>query len=652
MRVFIDDFELLRIESNDYIYDISIENYQIYWSKNEGMNQYFKLDRPLDLHLCDKIRINHQMYPIEIGLVTLTDAFDKKFRYEGELGSIYTPEKTTFRVFTPVAKEVYVVISNQEYPMTYHDGIWELELEGDFKNQTYLYKVRLVDRFEYVKDPYTKAASSLGSHIIDWNEAEKIEKSPVVLKNYVDAVIYEGHVRDMSIHLDVKHKGLYQGLIEESKTLGGTVLDYMKDLGVTHLQLLPIFDFDDVFDEDKKLKYNWGYNPAQYFAVEGWYSEKPEDPFDRINALRQVINKAHELGLGVNMDVVYNHVYDIKTFPYNALVPGYFYRHDHDHKMTNGSYCGNDVESRRYMVRKLIVDSILHFVEQFQIDGFRFDLMGLMDIETMHEIESRAREINPSIMLYGEGWHMPSVVKPEERPHMGNQARFPKYGHFNDFYRNLMKGELHGPGIGFTQGNIHLLGKAMQALTGSKHMFTSPNQSINYVECHDNLTYYDKLKISPLVNPNHYLMYQDFANHLIAISQGVPFYHAGQEFYRSKKGVENSYNHPDHINQIIWRTELPPVQKLKELLRIRKKYALYRKPLYSDDVTIKHQKNLIVYTLEDKKTKLVHYIKPDFINQKIKSGDGKLIFSSQVASIDTNSINLEYPGVYIVLYKK
>ena len=174
MRVFIDDFELLRIESNDYIYDISIENYQIYWSKNEGMNQYFKLDRPLDLHLCDKIRINHQMYPIEIGLVTLTDAFDKKFRYEGELGSIYTPEKTTFRVFTPVAKEVYVVISNQEYPMTYHDGIWELELEGNFKNQTYLYKVRLVDRFEYVKDPYTKAASSLGSHIIDWNEAEKI----------------------------------------------------------------------------------------------------------------------------------------------------------------------------------------------------------------------------------------------------------------------------------------------------------------------------------------------------------------------------------------------------------------------------------------------------------------------------------------------
>ncbi|MDY0294187.1 MAG: type I pullulanase [Acholeplasmataceae bacterium] len=650
MKIFIDDFQLLRVESYDYIYEINIDGYHITWLRNENGNQFFKVNKPLALHQCDKILVNGQGYPLEIGVITLNDAFDEAFRYDGRLGYEYSPTETTFRLFTPVAKEVFVVVNNESYPMQYKQPIWTCTVKGDLHEACYHYSVRLVDVFNDVKDPYSHAESSLGSHVVDFNRVKKVNPSPIKLSKYVDAVIYEGHVRDLTINLDVKHRGLYDGLIERSDILHGSVIEYIKKLGMTHLQLLPIFDFDDVFDNQKKLKYNWGYNPANYFAVEGWYAKDPDNPIDRIESLRSVINEAHQIGLGINMDVVYNHVYDNKTFPFDHLVPGYFYRHDPMHKMTNGSYCGNDVESRRYMVRKLIVDSLIHWVEHFQIDGFRFDLMGLLDLKTMLRIENELKAINPSIMLYGEGWNMPTEVHQDERSNMNNYMKFPHFAHFNDFYRNTMKGELHGPSIGFTHGNHHLISKAMKGIIGSPHMFSSPNQSINYVECHDNLTYYDKMLITNLKEPKYFNIYQDFANHLIAISQGIPFYHAGQEFYRSKKGVENSYNHPDDINQISWNPDLLPVQKLKEILKIRKKYSLYRQKTYHKDIAIHHEKNLIIYTLKNKKMRLEHYIKYNFSPQNIALNDGQVIFTSQPIHVNKSNIIINQPGVYIIHY--
>lgn len=652
MRIFIDDFQILRVESHDYIYEIKLDGYEVMWLKNEDNNQFFTVDKPLELHLCDQILINGQTYPIEIGVITLSDVFDQKFRYDGPLGYHYTPNQTTFRLFTPVAKEVYVVVSGVSYPMRYENPIWVCEIQGDLHQASYYYRVRLVDTFEDVLDPYTLAASTQGSHVIDFDRIKPIQQSPIKLRKMVDAVIYEGHVRDMTIHLDVKHPGLYNGLIEHSNTLKGSVLNYIKQLGMTHLQLLPIFDFDDVFDDQKKLKYNWGYNPAHYFAIEGWYAKHPEDPIDRMESLRSVINEAHRIGLGINMDVVYNHVYNHHTFPYDHLVPGYFYRHDKSNKMTNGSYCGNDVETRRYMVRKLIVDSLVHWATHYQIDGFRFDLMGLLDIETMHLIEEKLKKIHPSIMLYGEGWNMPSEVHPDQRPHMQNHAKFPDYAHFNDFYRNTMKGELHGKGTGFTQGNSHLYAKAMKAITGSSNVFSTPNQTVNYVECHDNLTYYDKMLLSLSEDKENFMIYQDFANHLIAISQGIPFYHAGQEFYRTKQGVENSYNHPDDINQILWKPDLMGVHKLKEILKIRKKYSLYRYQTYHQNISIKHEKNLIWYTLENKTTKLVHVIKNNFLPQDVALNQGQVIFTSQPIHINPTHMHLNLPGVYIIYYQK
>lgn len=652
MKIFIEDFKLIRIESDKYIHSIELEDNHVSWLKNEGINQYFITEHDINLQKNDKIMINHESFFLQIGLVTLTKAFEKRFRYDGPLGFIYDKEATSFYLFSPVAKQVNLVIGDDTYEMDYHEPIWTVKVDGDMHLKTYHYQIRLSDSFKDVKDPYTVGASTKGSHIVDFNRAIPITKTPIKLKNYVDAVIYEGHVRDMSINLDVEHKGLYDGLLEESRALGSNVLTYIKKLGMTHLQFLPIFDFDDVYDEDKKLKYNWGYNPSQYFSLEGWFSKAPEDPYDRINSLRSIVEYAHQMKLGINMDVVYNHVYQFRTFPYDDIVPGYFYRHDQANKMTDNSYCGNDVETRNYMVRKLIVDSLAHLQKTYQLDGFRFDLMGLIDIDTMLLIEKTLKKQNPYIMVYGEGWNMQTEISHKNQANMSNQAQFIGYAHFNDSYRNTMKGELHGEGLGFAMGNHKLQKAAMDVIVGSKKMFTSPNQSINYIECHDNLTFYDKMVLSHGLQLPDFKIAQDFANHLIAISQGVPFYHAGQEFYRSKKGVENSYNHPDEINQITWRVQEAAVKKLKALLKLRKKYRLYRQTTYNNQVSIKKLNKLIVYRLEDENNILIHYIKNYYDLEKLPLENGKLIFPSQKALTENHSIYVDQPGIYIVHIQK
>ncbi|MCF7930899.1 MAG: type I pullulanase [Acholeplasmataceae bacterium] len=652
MRIFIDGLNLLRVESKEHIYQIELDQNQTNWLKSDGFNQFFSTTHPISLHQNDVITINHQTYPLEIGVVGITKEFEKKFRYSGQLGYDYHQTHTSFALFSPVAKEVFIVINYKEYPMTYSEPVWKATVQGDLEGLTYWYKIRLVNEFKNVNDPYAIASDHLHNVIIDWNKTLPMIDSPIKVKNPVDTVIYEGHVRDMSIHLDVESKGLFEGLIEHSKKLNGTVLQYIKRLGMTHLQLLPVFDFEDVDDIDKTKQYNWGYNPSQYFCVEGWFSKNPQDPYDRINGLKKVVNHAHQIKLGINMDVVYNHVFDHLTFPYDDIVPGYFYRHTNHYHMTHACYLDNDVETRNYMVRKLIIDSLKHFAIHYKIDGFRFDLMGLLDIETMLEINHELKQINPNIMLYGEGWNMISEVPAKSRSNMNNQNQFSMIGHFNDFYRNTMKGELHGPGLGYAMGNQHLAQKAMEAIIGSPHMFTSPNQSLNYVECHDNMTYYDKMLLSCGYENPEFKVCQDFANHLIAISQGVPFYHAGQEFYRSKKGIENSYNSPDEINQIHWHIKESGVKKLKQLLKLRKKHPLYRQTTYNSQISISKERHLIVYRLENDKELLIHYIKNTFEIEKLPLDQGKLVFPSQKALTNEKYIYVDKPGIYIIHFQK
>lgn len=652
MKAFIDALNIIRIESDQYIYHIELKDYVLTFQQSLDGNQFFKANKDIEIHSAEQLIINHERIPLQIGRVTLTDAFNKKYQYDGPLGVYYHKTYTEFYLFTPVARDVKLVVDGHVYDTTYQDGIRYVNVVGDLEGKTYKYHVRLQDEWYEVTDPYANAQGLAGNYIIDWSNVITSPQTPIKVKNYVDTVIYEGHVRDLTVNLDITHKGTFNGLIEKSNHLGMRVIDYVKKLGITHLQLLPVYDFELVNEEQKDKRYNWGYNPSQYFCIEGWYAVNPKDPYDRINAYKALINEAHAIGLGINMDVVYNHVFNNHTFPYDYLVPGYFYRHDELDKMTDSSYCGNDLETRHYMVRRLIKDSLLQWTKVFQIDGFRFDLMGLMDIQTMKEIETTLKAINPHIMLYGEGWNMENAMKPNERANQHNQKKFPSYAHFNDYFRNTLKGELNSPQSGYAMGNHQLSAKAMRAITGSSHMFESPNQSVNYVECHDNLTYYDAAILKGF-QVTDLKVSADLAMHLIAISQGIPFYHAGQEFYRTKKGVENSFESPDDINRIIWRPKENSVQKLKKLLKLRKKFSLYRQTTYDETKTsIEKHGKLLVYTLENQQHKLIHYIKNYFDLERLPMSEGQLIFPSQKALTADHTICVDQPGIYIVHIKK
>lgn len=650
MKAFIDDFKVIRVESYDYINQISIDGYELKYKETRNNMQFFISNKELKLHELSHISINHQVYPLEIGVVTLRKEFNEKFQYDGPLGAIYHKTHTDFYVFSPVAKEIILVVDDNHYPMTFESPIWKSTVQGDLEGKLYYYLVKLVDTYKKANDPYTIASNHLGSIIVDMNKLYEPKYDYVELKKYTDAVIYEGHIRDMSITLDVESKGLFLGITEHSNKLGKSVLQYIKDLGITHLQLLPVFDFYGVDDFKKDELYNWGYNPMQYFAIEGWYSKDPSNPYLRMNEFRTLVDEAHKLNLGIIMDVVYNHVYERALFPYDEFVPGYFFRHDKNYQPTHSCFLENDVETTNYMVRRLIIDSLVHFVKVYKVDGFRFDLMGLLDVETMNLIEKELRKINPNVILYGEGWNMDVHLPLNLRSNMNNQHLMNSIGHFNDFYRNTFKGQLHTKELGYATGATNLTDNAKKGIIGSPHMFSSPIKSINYVECHDNMTLYDTLQFN-YQDKKTMRIYQDFANHLIAISQGVPFYHAGQEIYRTKYGEENSYNCKDDINQIIWY-DYTSVEVLKDLLSIRKKYDIYRLDYYDKDkVKIKNRKTLIIYELIDKDFVLTHYIKNNFSKSRINK-KGKVIFSSQNYKENHDTIIIDKPGVYIIKRKR
>ncbi|MFP4187649.1 MAG: alpha-amylase family glycosyl hydrolase, partial [Acholeplasmataceae bacterium] len=554
MRAFIDDFRMIRVESADPIDRIEVPGYTLSFSERKGIDHYYVTDRNIALNRTDRLRINGKDYPLEIGYVTLRESFEARFRYDGPLGYVYHRTHTDFYLFTPVAKEVRLNLGDATYPMAYSEPVYHLSVPGDHAGKPYDYDVRISDAFHRVRDPYANAyGKGDRNYVIDLSLTHSLERRPVALERYTDAIIYEGHVRDLTIDLDVRSKGLFRGLIEPSERLGCSVIEYVRDLGATHLQLLPISDFFGVDENDKSASYNWGYNPRQFFVLQGWFADDTEDPYARINEFKELVDRAHALGLGINMDVVFNHVYQRALYPYDYLVPGYFFRHDRSGRQTDASACGNDIETRNYMVRRLIVDNLAYWAENYRIDGFRFDLMGLLDVDTMRAIEERLRRINPAIMLYGEGWNMETEVPADQRSNMANHRLLPDFAFFNDFFRDTLKGPLHAAKPGFATGHLSEASRVKKALDGSPHLLSSPAQSINYVECHDNMTFYDQmLRYLPRDDASLY-RYQDFANHLVVIASGIPFFHAGQEFYRSKKSVENSYRSPDEINRIAWK---------------------------------------------------------------------------------------------------
>ena len=490
------------------------------------------------------------------------------------------------------------------------NGIFTFERQGDCSGIYYTYTVVNHGDEQEAVDPYTKAAGVNGRRGMVIN-LEKTNPQGFELDEYrnpehiTDAIIYEGSVRDFTMDESsgVFHNGKFLGLTEANTTnhFGeATALDYISGLGVTHVQILPAFDFETVDEKNQKAQYNWGYDPDNYNVPEGSYAVSPYDGAVRIQEMKQMVLALHSRGIGVIMDVVFNHTYRRDDSNLQKIVPGYYYRSD-ETGYTNGSGCGNEVASDRPMVQKLIVDSLIYWAKEYHIDGFRFDLMGVLDIDTMNVIAERLKEIRPDIYLYGEGWNGgPSSLAEEKRAFKASAKKMPGIGMFNDDIRDTIKGSVfYDDHLGFVNGGTHLENALRYGITGavahpqvdydaygSKPWAKEPGQSINYVSCHDNYTLWDKLSVScPEASEEKKKAMNRLCAAIVFTSQGVPFIQAGEEFLRSKplpekKGfAENSYNMPDEVNSIKWDNihEYPDmIAYYKGLMELRKAHPVFR----------------------------------------------------------------------------
>ncbi len=541
---------------------------------------------------------NHTV--LQSGAIVRNERFDTLYYYERkELGSYYTEGETTFKIWAPTSTKVTLILKHLDkkeiYPMKRRQkGLYEITVQGDLDGYLYRYLVVNNNNEKEIIDVYGISSNANAEYSAVINPRRLIEVKPLldIIEEPTDAIIYEMSIRDFTVDKNsgVKFKGKYLGMVEKNthtENLHATGLDYLIDLGITHVQILPFFDFFGINELDSEKMYNWGYNPQQYNTPEGSFSSNPNDVYSRINELRMMINAIHENNMGIIMDVVYNHVHDIDEFPFNHMVPGYFYRYDIHGMPTNGSGCGDDLATERDMVRRFIIDSIKYWAKVYKVDGFRFDLMGMIDIETMNRIRRELDEINPRILIYGEGWNLDTPISNEQKSTLNNAYKLPGISFFNDKYRDLIKGHTFDiKNLGYAFGNFDHLEEVKQLVAGSvgyekkkTYMFFEPYQSINYLECHDNLTMYDKIKIALDTQTKEIrIKRQKLATSFLLLSQGIPFIHAGQEFYRTKYGIENSYNSPDKINMMNWKRmedHLEDVQYMKELIKVRKSHGAF-----------------------------------------------------------------------------
>ncbi|MFJ8353849.1 type I pullulanase [Bacillus paramycoides] len=593
-------------------------------------------EQKIDLKQTYKVKIeNFADANTEIGKVIRSEEFDNLFYYGGnDLGNIYTPQHTKFRLWAPTASEAKLVtykkwsdkIGTEINMQQGEKGTWITELKGNQKGLFYTYKVKIGDKWTEAVDPYVRAASVNGDKgaVVDLEETNpknwKANKKPK-FKNPEDAIIYELHVRDLSIQPEsgIKHKGKYLGVTEKgTKGPEGvkTGLDYIKDLGVTHVQFLPIFDYASVNEETlNEPQYNWGYDPKNFNVPEGSYSTNPYEPAVRITELKQMIQTLHDNNLRVVMDVVYNHMYNAAESNFHKLVPGYYYRYNEDGTFANGTGVGNDTASERKMMRKFMVDSVTYWAKEYNLDGFRFDLMGIHDYETMNEIRKGVNQIDPSIILHGEGWDLNTPLAAELKANQKNAEKMKGIAHFNDNIRDGLKGSVfEDKDNGFVNGKQNMEDRIKKGITAgidydiNSSTYKDPEQVLTYVEAHDNHTLWDKLELTNSGDSEEVRkQMHKLSSSILLTSQGIPFLHAGQEFMRTKYGDHNSYKSTDSINQMDWLRRAAfnnEVEYMKGLIDLRKKYPAFRmtsaERIKKDISFIDAPKNVVAYTIDGK----------------------------------------------------
>lgn len=585
----------------------------------------------LKINLVDQVRIgtaytiSHPSFGTQesdLGSLWDLQSFNDQFYYSGnDLGNTYTAAHTDFRVWAPTADSLDLVTyasadtaaaDGVVHTMTQDvKGTWIYRLDGNQDGTIYVYRAHFGQKVNEAIDPYVRAVTINGDRgvVVDlsttnpvgWGSSTRPDNMGT--GNPTDAVIYELHVRDLSMdvtsNIPANHKGKYLAFTDlgtkytkgKASTLTG--LSAIKDLGVTHVELQPVYDFGSVDETGAGNQFNWGYDPKNYNVPEGSYSTNAADPKARIIELKTAVMAMHNNGLRVNMDVVYNHVQDSTGFSFEKLVPGYWYRRDATGTKTSGSGCGNDTATEHPMVSKFIQDSVQYWATEYKMDGFRFDLMGLIDVTTMNAIRTELNNIDPTIIMLGEGWNMGTLPE-QTRATQQNSAKIPGIATFNAIMRDGMKGNVfdetsqgwvNGRYGDFASIQSGVVGNApFPGLAGAWIGGIQPGQTVNYIESHDNSTFADKLRVSMGKNvPMTTIAKVDkLGTGLLFLSQGVPFIQAGQEFLRSKDFNKNSYNSTDAVNSLKWNNRITyasNVSYLKGLLAIRKAHKAFRMPV-------------------------------------------------------------------------
>lgn len=529
----------------------------------------------------------------------------------------YTPEATKFTLWSPTADEVRLMLyeageGGHAYEtvkmQSGEEGTWTAVVSKDLIGKFYTFNVKIDDKWQGDTPGINARAVGVNGKraaIIDWqstnpdgweSDTRPPLKSPAV-------IIYEMHHRDFSVDSTsgVKNKGKYLALTEHGtmnsdKLLTG--IDHLIELGVTHVHLLPSFDYASV-DETRlnENSYNWGYDPQNYNVPDGSYATDPYQPATRVKEFKQMVQALHKAGIRVIMDVVYNHTFNTDESNFERTVPGYFYRQKEDKTLANGSGCGNETASERLMMRKFMVESVLYWIKEYHVDGFRFDLMGIHDIETMNEIRKAVNAVDPTICIYGEGWAAEAPQYPADSLAMkGNIAQIPGVAVFSDELRDGLCGPVGDKRKGAFLAGIP--GGEMSVKFGiagaiehpqvqcdsvnytQKPWAKQPVQMISYVSCHDGLCLVDRLKASmPDITPEQLIRLDKLAQTVVFTSQGIPFIYAGEEIMRDKQGVDNSYKSPDAVNAIDWRrktTSADVFMYYKRLIDLRKSHPAFR----------------------------------------------------------------------------
>ena len=556
------------------------------------MDEEYQYGHSYVLYVEGFIRIN-----VEVSQATEFPEFEDQFYYDGnDLGAIYSPKETKFALWAPLASSVELKIEeNGEFHLykmerTYK-GVYRVNLKGDYLNARYHYLVTNSGVTNETNDIYCPG-TSLNSEYSVVVDIDKIKKMPVFrpenkLPKPGSAIVYETCVRDFTEDksTNIVNKGKFLGMTESGrKTVGGhpAGLDYLKLLGITHVQLLPISDFYGNDDLDNSKSYNWGYNPLSFFAIEGSYATNPKDAMNRLYEFRTLVDTLHKNNIRVIMDVVYNHVYEYMNSYFEKIVPNYYFRKRNNGLPSLASGCGNDFASEKKMARKIILDSLRYFTEVFDIDGFRFDLMGLMDIETVNKGYEICKALKNDTIFYGEGWNMGVELPFEKKACSENADKMKNIGFFNDLYRDTIKGANFRDRLsekGFVGGNISQNDVVNYVLRGSTidvpfgHRFSDYNQSVNYVECHDNNTLFDKLCVSNEDEDISLILRRVmFATELVLLSFGIAFIHMGQEIGLSKSGLDNTYN-VLKVNNMNWKLvdeRFEMVENFIRFVKIRK----------------------------------------------------------------------------------